>query len=48
MQGNRSHSGLELRLGTLSARIRTLKANVSRMEGLRKAEEGRKVALLER
>ncbi|MFY9877749.1 MAG: hypothetical protein WAL20_19225 [Rhodomicrobium sp.] len=48
MQGKRSHSGFELRLGTLAARIRTLKANVSRMEGLRKAEEGRKVDLLER
>jgi hypothetical protein len=48
MQEKRSHSGLELRLGTLAARIRTLKANAARMEGLRKVEESRKVDLLER
>ena len=48
MQGKDLHKGLEVRLGTLAARIRTLKANVARMEGLRKAEESRKINLLEK
>jgi hypothetical protein len=48
MHGKGLHKGLELRLGTLAARIRTLKANAARMEGLRKVEETRKVDLLER
>ena len=48
MQGKGLHKGLELRLGTLTARIRTLKADVARMEGLRRIEEHRKVDLLER
>jgi len=41
------HRGLELRLGTLAARIRTLKANVARMEGPTRMEERRKIDLLE-
>jgi hypothetical protein len=48
MQGKGVHTGLELRLGTLAARIRTLKANAARMDGLGKFEECRKVDLLER
>ena len=41
------HRGLELRLGTLAARIRTLKANAARMEGPTGMEELRKIDLLE-
>ncbi len=48
MHGKGLHRGFELRLGTLAARIRTLNANVARMEGLSKIEELRKIDLLER
>jgi hypothetical protein len=41
------HRGLELRLETLAARIRTLKSNIARMEGSRKSGECRKLDLLE-
>ena len=41
------HRGLEVRLETLAARIRTLKANVARMEGPTRMEERRKIDLLE-
>jgi hypothetical protein len=47
MHGKDLHRGLELRLGTLAARIRTLKANAARREGPTGMEELRKIDLLE-
>ena len=48
MQGKGSHRGLELRLKTLEARIRTLKSNMAQMGGPKKLEQLQKVEQLER
>ena len=48
MQERTLHRGLELRLDTLTARIRTLKQNIGRMEGIKQVEELGKIEQLER
>ena len=47
MQERGLHKGLQLRLETLAARIRTLKQNMGRMESVKKIEELGKIEQLE-
>jgi hypothetical protein len=47
MQRPASHPGLELRLEALGARIRTLRENADKAEGIAKIEAHREIAQLE-